>query len=371
MKDLLEKTTIYRLKLKKLASSNDLFLAVIAAIIMIALTIIIGNINNHVIPLYPKPHFHYTAEPSNPLKLLSNWDGPDYLNIAKFNYRVLFDTSFFPFYPALIYFLSFIFRSPLVTALLISWFSLVGALYFYIKILRHLGWINKLNDAIKAIAIFLLFPSAIFLIGTYTESLFSFMSLGAIYFALLKKWQLSALLLLLIGATHITGLLVIGLVFLLLIEGGVGLLRAAAAAVFGLFGIIAFASFLKIRFNNPLEFIKSQTQIHGWIHHGLAHLWSTTGALNLISIGLAISAAIYFWRIKKSFSIYTLSFLLIPLVGGQYGGFNRYILTAYPIEFMLYALLRRHKDAMPYVLALSAVLWTLVALEYLGGYVGS
>lgn len=371
MRDVIKKINVHRLRLQKQASGNDFYLAIIAVILMITLTILIGTINNRVVPLYPKLHFHYTAEPSNPLKILSNWDGPDYLNIAKFNYRVLFDTSFFPFYPALIYFLSFIFRSPLITALLISWLSLVGALFFYIKILRELGWINKTTDAIKAMVIFLLFPSAIFLLATYTESLFSFMSLGAIYFALLKKWKLSALLLVLIGATHVTGLLVIGLVFLLLLEEGVGFLRAASAAVSGLIGIFIFAAFLKSKFNDPLEFIKSQTQIHGWVHHGFTYLWSTTGAFNLLSIGLVVAAAIYFWHIKKSFSIYTLSFLIIPLIGGQYGGFNRYILTAYPIEFMLYALLKRRKEAMPYVLALSAILWTLVALEYLGGYVGS
>ena len=69
-------------KVTKLIGTNDFYIALVAGCIMIGLVIVIGLINNHVIALYPNAHFHYTTEPNNPLKLLSNWDGPDYLRIA-------------------------------------------------------------------------------------------------------------------------------------------------------------------------------------------------------------------------------------------------------------------------------------------------
>ncbi len=346
-------------------------LGAVAGSCMIAILIVIGLINNHIVPIYPKPHFHYNAEPNNPLKFLSNWDGPDYIRISRFNYRSLFDASFYPLYPALIYFFTIIFRSPLITALIISWSSLFGALYFFIKILRHLGLVHKPYDALTAVSFLLLFPTGVFFLATYTESLFAFLSLAAIYYALKKHWAMSALLLIIAGTAHITALLVIGLVCLILIEEKVKIWQIGLNIAAGLAGTGIFAIYQQYKYHDAFAFLKSQAKIHRWLHHGLVNLWYSLGAFNALSIVLIILSAIYFWNKRKSFSLYALSFLLIPLIGGQYGGFNRYVIVAFPVEFMLYRFCRDHEQVYPYLIALSAILWTVVALEYTGGYIGS
>jgi hypothetical protein len=62
--------------------------------------------------------------------------------------------------------------------------------------------------------------------------------------------------------------------------------------------------------------------------------------------------------------------LCIPLLGGQFGGFNRYVLMAFPVQFMLYDHFRSSKNMYPVILAATSVLWCYFLLQYAGGYIG-
>ena len=364
-------TVRWAMACRRYIGKHNFALAVVLTVIMVATGIILGGSNNGVIPKFPVAHYHYTAEPNNPLSFLSNWDGPDYLSIVHSGYRSLFDANFFPLYPMLIYIVSFVVRSELISALLIAWVSLAGAIWFYMKIINHLFGVTKQSEMIQALSFFLLFPSGVFLIATYTESLYALLALGAVYYALQRQYIRVSLLLLLCTATHVTGPLIVVLAAMILWEEKERWRNIAVTVCIGSIGLLGYMCYVWRRFDNPFAFIESQKSMHGWGQHSYLSLVTRADPLHVIFIALLIMTAVYWWPRRRSFAIYSLLFLLIPLAGRQYGGFNRYVLMAFSLQFMLSAWVRDRKQIYPYVLALLTMGWTYFALQYAGGYIGN
>jgi len=301
---------------------------------------------------------------------MANWDAVDYISIARHGYTSLFWVNWFPLYPILIHALDYVVPSPLLSGFFIAWASLVGAIYLYIKIVRRLFQVKTVFEPLRAVVFFVLFPTGVFLIAPFTESLYAMLSLGAIYYALRHRYLLAGLFCLFATATHVTGMAVVILVGLILLEEKVGWRKAALSCLIGSLGLVAYMVYLQYNFHDPLVFLKTQTIYHSWTSNGYANLVTSLRASNLIFIILSIITAVYWWGRRKSFAIYSLLFLLIPLVGKQYGGFDRYVLMAFPMQLMFYAYFRTRKSYM-IVVVLFAMAWTYHLLEYGGGYIGS
>jgi Gpi18-like mannosyltransferase len=350
---------------------RDLLLAIVVALAVIFGGVFLGGENNRVVPVNSDPNARYVSiDPSAHLAFMSNWDGPDYIRIAAHGYSNKEQANFFPLYPILIRALNSVIGSPLYSALALSWLSFTGAIYFYLKVIKQL--FNKVSDnqeALRGLLFFVLFPTGVFLLATYTESLFAFLSLAAIYFCLKKNYWPAALALAMATATHINGIFAVVLVALMMLEQKERLSRIAATAAVGVLGIVGYIVYLAHRFNSPLLFIKAQ-QKHGWLADGLNHSVSTIGWMNIIFIILIIASVFYWWSRRKSFAIYSLLFLSIPVIGGQFGGFNRYVLMDFPLQWMLYLKVQDSKVMYPLALSLSAVLWAYFLFQYAGGYVG-
>ena len=152
MDKLKSSTKKYWAVFRELTEKNDLLLSLLIAVSVIAIATFIGWYNNKVVLGYPYPHFHYQGH--NVLGFLSNWDGVNYLYIARHGYANSKLASFYPLYPVLIKGLDYIVPSYLISSLLISWFSLVGAIFFYIKILRHLKVVVSQSEAVRAVLFF-------------------------------------------------------------------------------------------------------------------------------------------------------------------------------------------------------------------------
>lgn len=350
---------------------RDFLLALLVSALVILACTSLGYYNNKVVPLNPASTAHYVEEPHNKLSFLSNWDGPDYINISQNGYSDMSEANFFPLYPLSIHIVNLVINSALDSALIVSWTSLVGAVYFYLKVVKKLFKIKSNHEALKAVLLFVLFPTGVFLIATYTTSLFSFLALGAIYYALEKKYLPSVLFAILANATHLTGLIV--LLALILLEQKEKVSRVITYFIVGSLGMIGYMAYLYNRYNNAFAFITAQKS-HGWlqVHKGYIHtIESTFDKIDILFIVLLILSVIYWWKRRKSFSIYSLTFLLIPVVGGQFGGFDRYALMAFPIQLMVYEKLRDKHLAYSVVLALFAILWAYTVMQYSGGYTGS
>lgn len=349
---------------------NDLVLAVLLALLIIIIGVGLGWENNKIVPVNSAASAHYNLEPNNRLSFMSEWDGPNYLNIATNGYTSKNEANFFPLYPLAIRAVHSLIKSWLDSALAVSWLCFMGTIYFYLKIIKHLYKLKDSLEALRGALFFILFPTGVFLIATYTEALFALLALGAIYYALQKKYILASLFALLSTATHVTGVFVVLLIAMLLWENRVKPLKILASMVIGSLGIVSYMIYQAHKFGNALAFISAQKK-HNWLSFTPAHFASVFLNLNGIFILLLLISIVYWWSRRKSFSVYSALFACIIFVAGKdLGGIGRYTLMAFPLQIMLYDYFRDKKVGYPLVLALSAILWTFFTLRYAGGYTG-
>ncbi len=351
---------------------QDLLLAAAATAVLVSLVLLIGKASTLVVNQLAYPGFHYLGEPQNGLSFISNWDAPDYVDIAVSGYVSNFWVNWFPLFPITIHLVNQVISSHLDSALLLSWSYLVGALYFYIKVARRLLHIEGDFEPLKAVLFFVLLPTGVFLVAPYAEGLLAFLGLAAVYFALQKRPIEAGFLSMLAAATHITGIFFVILVGLILLEENATKLQAAIAVGIGSLGLIAYMTYLWYLQGRPLAFLESQQIFHHWTQQGFAGIvtnMSGSNFLNIVSLLLASS----YWRARDrhSLSIFCLLFLVIPLIGHQYGGFDRYVLMAFPVPLMAYDFFRRREQLLPYVYALLGIAWCYTVMLYVGGYIGS
>jgi Gpi18-like mannosyltransferase len=252
--------------------------------------------------------------------------------------------------------------------LFISWACLVGAIYYYLKIIKLYFKISDNTEALKAVLLFVIFPSGIYLLSVYTESLFALLALGAIYYALQRKYVKAGLLAMLSTATHITGMFLLLLVVLILIEEREKIRNVFITLVVGSLGLISYMTYLLIRYHNPFEFINAQTD-HHWLQNALISKLSSFGMVDYALAIIIIITTVYWWKRRKSFAIYSGLFLLIPLIGGQFGGYPRYTLMVFPLQFMLFEHFRNKKFAYTLILIFFAMGWTYLTLQFAAGYI--
>jgi Gpi18-like mannosyltransferase len=260
--------------------------------------------------------------------------------------------------------------SALYSALLVSWASLVGAAYFYIKIIKRFFKVDDNVEALKGLALFLLYPTGIFLIAAFTESLFAFVSLAAIYFALKRRYLLSGLFALFATAAHINGLLTLLFVLMILYEEREKLINIAQTFIIGGMGIVGYMIYLKVKFHHALEFITQQRKLHGWFQHTILSGLSHINPLEYLFALLIIITIIYWWPRRKSFAIYSGLYLLIPIIGGTIGGFTRYTLMVFPLQFMIFDVFRKKSFGYAIVLAILAIGWAFFTIGFSAGYIG-
>jgi len=224
-------------------------------------------------------------------------------------------------------------------------------------------------ESIRALLFFVLFPTAIFYFATFTEGLLAAIALAAIYLAIKKRFYFAALVAMFGSATHITGEFVVLLIMMMAWENKHSIKRFISVGIIGSLGLVSYSYYLLEKFNEPFGFITAQEN-HGWVNTSYSHMISTIDLFNIIFIILILLTAVFWWFRKRSFAIYSLLFLLIPIVGKQFGGFNRYVLMIFPMQFMLFGYLRKRTVLYPLVIAIFAISWTYFLLQYAGGYIG-
>jgi Gpi18-like mannosyltransferase len=363
-----------KIKLKSIFKdivNHDLLLSILVTVIVVIAGITIGYENNKVVPVNSDTVSHYNLSPSNRLSFMVDWDGPNYLMIAKSGYTDKIQANFFPLYPLIVRVFNSVIDSPVYSALLISWLSLVGAIYFYLKIIKEMYGVKRNSEALRGLLFFVLYPTGVFLIAAYTESLFAFLALGALYFVLKKRYTWAALLTLLCTATHVNGIFILVLLGLLMIEQRAKIGEIIKTLVIGSLGIIGYMVYLQVHFHDALEFLVAQGK-HSSPDFRPLHVLSVIATRNGVFCLLLIISAVYWWRRRKSFSIYSILYacLVFESSHGTLSGFGRYSLMAFPLQFMLYEYFRDKKIGYSIALAVCAIGWAYFTLQYAGGYTG-
>lgn len=132
----------------------------------------------------------------------TNW----YLRIARDGYADAASTVYFPLYPFLVRLVSAFVGNAMLAALIVSNLALIGALAMLYRLSAALF---DAASARRAVAYWLLFPTAFFLCAAYTESLFLFLALAAFDCARHAKWMLASLWGALAALTRLQGVLLV------------------------------------------------------------------------------------------------------------------------------------------------------------------
>ena len=293
----------------------------------------------------------------NILGIWDRWDSGHYIRIAEYGYlkaSYLNHASipYLPLFPWLIRALTLLTGNSMVSALMISNTSFIFLMVFFYQLVR-LDFSTKV--AKRTVFFFSIFPTAYFLHGAYSESLFVLAVLVSAYFARKEKWFLAGLFGMAATLTRLNGVAVFPFLlaeYLLAKKFKLKEIKPDILWVFlALLGVL-FYLFLNFRvFGNAFEYLLSLNQDYGeyftvpWytIARALGRFFILKPADWLIE-GFMVVA---FWlfsllllvksleRIRFSYGVFAwLNFLLVSCTS-TWASMPRFALSFFPIFMVL------------------------------------
>jgi len=326
------------------------------------------------------------------------WDSVYYLFIANNGYN--YDqnarsvTAFFPLYPMIINFFSNLFNIESSTAAVIisSFFCLLTCVYIY-----KLAKLNTFDDTIaKRVVLYLLiFPTAIFLITVYNESLFIFLAVASFYYAQKQKWFLSGIFGFFASLTRIQGVILFVALLIEYLDQRKFDFRKIKPDILSLLfipaGIGSFMIYLHIKFGNALLFLSEQQKwgrstmpkIQNYIEMFYGHfktLFSPLVSDNtnfgknfdsdvqiIVFLIFIILSIIIFFKLRKSYGIYMLLGLLIPAYTCNLTSIQRYVLLLFPF-FIFLGILGKNKFFNYSVIIISTLFFSFYTILFINWY---
>ncbi len=285
----------------------------------------------------------------NPIPFHAKWDSFWYLDIAQNGYSFkgpekLSNIVFFPFYPLLIWAVSFLAGGNFVLAgWILSCLFVFLALFYFFKLVKEFH--PEINPYLPLVFL-LIFPTAFFLNAIYTESLFLFLSLATFYYGLNKKFLLGGIFGLLASLTRVTGILLfIPLLWEYFQNHNFNLKQILNLKILPLFlipfGTLTFFLYHYLKFGDFLLFFK----VENWWGRAFVFnkdhflLFSNPAAVNfLLDIFFVVFVLIViyfvFKKLRTSYGLYMLATIIIILSTGTLMSVGRYILTLFPIYIL-------------------------------------
>ena len=291
---------------------------------------------------------------------MANFDGEHYISIAAHGYKPL-QYFFFPLYPVIMGIFS-VSDTPFGLALtgqLLSHACLVVALVGLWKLVKM---DYSKNIAKYTILLLLLFPTAFYFVGVYTESLFLALVVWSFYLTRKRMWLSAVLLAALASSTRIIGVVMLPVI---LLEWFATPPKERAYSTLFLLpvsvaGIIAYVYFLYHQTGDALAFKTSLEMVYGeqrsdslvllpqvlyrYIFKILPSMnWSYfEGSFSLLiefSSGvLFLILSIYaFLKLRLSYAVFMITGYVLPTLSGSFSSMGRYVLVLFP-GFILMAL---------------------------------
>jgi len=287
----------------------------------------------------------------------ANFDGTHYLAIAENGYEH-FQQAFFPLYPILIRYTSKSLSLQYeLSGLFISNVSFFLFLYFLQKYL-----LSKFNKKITTwiVFCFISLPMSFFMQTVYTESLFLFLAILAIFFFNNKKFLLCFIVLGFLSAVRVNGIF---LNFILLIVfiykyrvSRIDTLRACLYGLIGSSGLILYMVYLNLNYSDALLFIHSQNafganratdtfiflpqvffryiKIFFTVSFTSLTLWVSVTEFVIFNLALFLSAALFKKKGLRSVALFSSCSLLLPTLTGTLSSIPRYSLLALAVPII-------------------------------------
>ena len=294
----------------------------------------------------------------------AHWDAIRFLSIASSGYNGLAtppnSTAFFPLYPLTIRALNLIGIDQVVAALLISAAASVVAFAFLYKLAMHdVGDATGAGDAragSRAVLYLALFPTAVFLIAPYSESLFLAGAIPAFYLARRQRWHLVGIpAAVAMGARFAGVFLLIGLVAEFLRQRDLSFDRVANGALSLLVGaipLLGYGAYLSQTRGDPLYFFTDQrigwgrefvgpfqslgNTLDRWANASLSTDFAIAYRLEVVAAVLGLGMVVWaLVRREWGYAAFMGSTLIVLTTSTEYFSIPRILLTFFPAAVFL------------------------------------
>lgn len=294
------------------------------------------------------------------LSVWTNWDGNNYIMIARGGYsdEPLPLYAFFPLLPVLIKVLTIILPiSYPLAGIIISRLATLGALIFFVKLIEK-QW-NK-EIAYKAAWFLLIFPTSFFMFAVYTESLFLFTTIASWYFAKEKNWILAGVFGFFSATSRLVGILTTFIIMWEYLSSKSWNIRKIQWGILSslgpILGLISYGYYNYVQTGSFLHFLEVQKY---WSAHGrggyhnpieivIKELLNTfsdkssiLGILGSLDLWVTLFIiGILLWEtigklLPRQYLLWAWAITLIPIISGSLVGMPRYVLTCFPIYIII------------------------------------
>lgn len=322
----------------------------------------------------------------------ARWDAGWYEHIATHGYvdqpvapAGQRNLAFYPVYPLTMRLVSLSGLSPLAAGILVSNLAFLGALLLLHRMARaRFGP----EAAFRCVLLLSVFPFSFYFSAVYSEGLFLFLAVAALYLGGQGRWATASLCALLCGATRVPGLALAPALALLYLERVRFDLRKVRPDVLWLglsvLGPVLFYTYLQVQFGDPWLAFKA-TRVPGWwqggfslkpVERAVRALRSLenlrTGQfpvvynLNLLAAALCLGSVVAVLR-RQPLAWGVFSLLIVASGVLQPGGWGRYVLPAFPV-FLAWALAMESRLAFTGAVVLSSLLLALLTILYTHWY---
>lgn len=290
--------------------------------------------------------FYLGAQGNEFLNRLAFWDGGHFLQIAQSGYKENFQYTFFPLYPLAIRFVNQVIQNYTLSAVLISFASFFLAANLLYQLVS-MDFSKKLAE--KSILWLLFFPTSFFFLTAYSEGLFFLFVVSSFLFLRKGNLFLATLFAALASATRLAGMAVV-LALLVDVYLRDGFNKKNWYVFLSLGGIIVYCFFLFKTTGDAFYFISAENHwlrslalpgVGFWESLKSIVSWSyVENRFNLIlellfaifGLGMAIRS---FRFLPKSYSIYALASVAIPLFTSSLISMPRFLLPIFPILILM------------------------------------
>lgn len=329
----------------------------------------------------PQPYIN------NPqLYFRGNFDGIHYINLARRGIG-LNEEAFFPLYPKLMSILHPLVKNTVLNGSLVSSFFFLLGLLVFDKLIRLDFDSHTSRWTILAL---LIFPTSFFFSGVYTEGLFFFLAVSAFYLARRKQWWWAAIVVSLATYTRLVGVFLIPALFLELLHQKKSVLTIKSVLPFLLMplGLVLYMNFLWRVKGDPLAFYHVQKNFGQGRSDKIVllyqvvyryarmlvtvspqnRLYPTLAFESFVSLSFITIGLIMVFKLRPSYSLFTLTSLILPTLTGSFTSMPRYALLCFPVFIFIGNFLSRYPRFRYFYLAISLSLTVFFLSLFARGY---
>ncbi|MDP9068107.1 MAG: hypothetical protein M3N53_07155 [Actinomycetota bacterium] len=285
------------------------------------------------------------------------WDADHFLTIAEYGYTAPQSdehaAAFFPAFPLAVRPLLWLGFSPVVAGLVVAAMGAIVAGVFLFRLAEE-----EIGEGAgrRALLYLTIFPTAVFLIAPYSESIFLAGAIAAFYYARRARWHLVALPAAVAMGARAAGLfLILGLAVEFVRQREFSFERVGNALfslIVGLLPLLAYGAFLARAMGNPFQFLVHQREGWGRTFVGpvasFMNTWNTWDvsthptnwllAWRLEIVAAAVGLAFVVWALWKKewgYATFMGSLLAVLVTSTWYYSIPRMLLTMFPVVLFL------------------------------------